>query len=396
LGTSYLIREKKMEYLRRIKKGAILAVIGTTFFGAYSARAQEAKTSGDAKNLTVTPVQSREPLALQAIFSNQADPEDLSAYRHWTIARLQGPADDLLGATMQPVGDTLQAQLGIPAGQGLVVEGLRGEGASAQAGLQQNDILLSLADKPLGTTDDLIKQLKAAGDSPAPLKILRGGKPVTIRVRPIYRVTLGPVGEQKTEYYIGISAVGPNDAVRAQLGLPEGHGVVVNEVVNGSPAEKVGIKKHDIILELGDKLINSPEKLAGIVQDAKDRPLQLKILRTGKHLTISVTAAARKVEASPNSEAAYRVFLLNRSEGDLLRYADVARLALVNTPQPTLGTGNTVQSPLGTVNTIQSGAADANDLRQRLDHLEKELTAVRAALDKINETLKAKNGNKRD
>src|SRR5207253_11191539 len=141
--------------------------------------------------------------------------------------------------------------------------------------------------------------LKAAGDSPAPLKILRGGKPATIQVRPIYRVTLGPVGEQKTEYYIGISAVGPNDAVRAQLGLPEGHGVVVNEVVSGSPADKAGIKKHDIILELDDKLINTPEKLAGIVQDAKDRLLQLKILRAGKHLRISVTAAMGKLEASP-------------------------------------------------------------------------------------------------
>ena len=103
----------------------------------------------------------------------------------------------------------------------------------------------------------------------------------------------------------------------------------------------------------------------------------------------------RKVEASPNSEAPYRVLLLNRSEGDLLRYADVVRLGLANIPQPALGTVNTVQSPLGTVNTIQSGPVDANDLRQRLDHIEKELSAVRAALDKINETLKANQGNKR-
>ena len=385
-----------MNRLRWIKKGPMLiALLGLLFLGADPARAQEAKSSGEARNVTLTPFQAREPLGVRVTLDDQPDVANLSALGGWSIARFRDTVDDLLGANLQPVGDTLRTQLGIPAGQGLVVEGLRGEGASAQAGLWQNDILLSLADKPLGTTDDLIKQLKAAGDSPAPLKILRGGKPATIQVRPIYRVTLGPVGEQKTEYYIGISAVGPNDAVRAQLGLPEGHGVVVNEVVSGSPADKAGIKKHDIILELGDKLINTPEKLAGIVQDAKDRPLQLKILRAGKHLTISVTAAMRKVEASPNSEAPYRVLLLNRSEGDLLRYADVVRLGLANIPQPALGTVNTVQSPLGTVNTIQSGAVDANDLRQRLDHLEKELSAVRAALDKINETLKTNQGNKR-
>jgi uncharacterized protein YceH (UPF0502 family) len=40
---------------------------------------------------------------------------------------------------------------------------------------------------------------------------------------------------------------------------------------------------------------------------------------------------------------------------------------------------------------LQDGQpADANDLRQRLEQLEKELAAVRATLDKINETLKNK------
>src|SRR5438309_10429079 len=111
-----------MNCLRWIKKGPMLiALLGMIFLGADPARAQEAKTSGEARNVTLTPFQAREPLALQAILSDQADSADLSTYRHW-IARLQGPADDLLGATLQPVGDTLQAQLGIPAGQGLVVE----------------------------------------------------------------------------------------------------------------------------------------------------------------------------------------------------------------------------------------------------------------------------------
>ena len=35
----------------------------------------------------------------------------------------------MLGANLQPVGEALRAQLDLPAGQGLVVEGLRGDGA---------------------------------------------------------------------------------------------------------------------------------------------------------------------------------------------------------------------------------------------------------------------------
>src|SRR5205807_1114219 len=110
---------------------------------------------------------------------------------------------ETLGATLKPIDDTLRAQLDIPSGQGLLVTCLRGDGPGAQAGLKQNDIVLSLAGKPLAAADDLPKQLKAAGEAPVPLKILRAGKPITIQVRPVYRVTLGPVTEQKAEYYIG-------------------------------------------------------------------------------------------------------------------------------------------------------------------------------------------------
>jgi hypothetical protein len=48
------------------------------------------------------------------------------------------------------------------------------------------------------------------------------------------------------------------------------------------------------------------------------------------------------------------------------------------------------------VRDVLSVPPESVDLRQRLDQVEKELNAVRAALDKINETLKADKGTKRD
>src|SRR5262245_49317730 len=100
----------------------LIALIGTISLGACSAQAQEAKPTA----LGPVPVN---------IYYDQSASSNQSAL-NWTIARLWDSADDLLGATLQPVGDTLRAQLDIPAGQGLVVEGLRGDGASAQVGLQ--------------------------------------------------------------------------------------------------------------------------------------------------------------------------------------------------------------------------------------------------------------------
>src|SRR3954468_7632634 len=71
---------------------------------------------------------------------------DLTAWQNVLVARVIDQADELLGATLQPISDALRAQLALPAGEGLLVASLRSDGPSAQAGLKQNDILLALAD----------------------------------------------------------------------------------------------------------------------------------------------------------------------------------------------------------------------------------------------------------
>jgi membrane-associated protease RseP (regulator of RpoE activity) len=366
------------------KNAMFTALAGSMILGFYPVRAQNPSLIQDKlikanENQTST-LQEQGLERLQPLRSAEIP----RYYELLAATGLKSSADDLLGANLQPVGETLRAQLDIPEGQGLVIEGLRAEGACAQAGLQQNDVLLFLADKSLRTTDDLIKCLKASGDSPVPLKIRRAGKPVTIQVRPIYRVTLGPVGEQRNEHYLGISVVAPNDATRAQLGLTDGNGMVINEIEKGSPADKAGIKKYDIVLQLNDKRIDSPEALQRQVQAAQDHPANLKILRAGKPIMIPVLAATRKVDVSPTLGGNELLLYLNR-DSPLRMIYDL----------PSIGqSGLTYQ--LGQ-NLVQNGQpADAGDLRQRLDHLEKELTAVRAALDKINETLKANKRSKGD
>src|SRR5262249_14852196 len=160
---------------------------------------------------------------------------------------------------------------------GLLVASLAGEGPAAQAGLQPNDVLVELADKPLGKKDDLTQQLKSAGEGPVPLKLIRAGKPVTLRIRPVYPVTLSPAREEKTEYYIGVSVSAPSDALRAHLGIERG--LVATEVVKDSPAEKAGVKVHDVLVEINGKPLDRTETLVQQVQAARDKAMELKLLR---------------------------------------------------------------------------------------------------------------------
>jgi serine protease Do len=289
------------------------------------------------------------------------------------FASFYDQSDEMLGATLKPVGDALRAQLNIPAGQGLLVGPLHNDSPSAQAGLKRNDILLTLADKPLAAAADLATQLRAAGQAAVPLKLLRAGQPLTLQVRPVYRVTLGPVDAPKMEYYIGVSIDPIEDALRAQLALPANQGVVVTEVIGGSPAEKAGLKKHDIVLEMAGKRVDSAETLARQVQATQGQPAPLKLLRAGKVVTIPVTVALRKVESSPPQDA--------------LRLWMVGQEDLSNTYKR-MASLNAFSETASARQRLEHLEKDLKALH-RIEALEKELKALREAVEKINETLKA-------
>ena len=104
-----------------------------------------------------------------------------------------------LGVGLASADDTLRSQLGIAAGDGLVVTGVEGESPAAKAGVMANDLLLKLDGKALTTIEGLTAQLQEIGVRSAKLELLRRGKPATLTVTPEQRA--GVV------FHLGIGAV---------------------------------------------------------------------------------------------------------------------------------------------------------------------------------------------
>ncbi|GBD36415.1 Serine protease Do-like HtrB [bacterium HR36] len=77
-------------------------------------------------------------------------------------------------------------------------------------------------------------------------------------------------------------------ALREQLSVPDGQGVLVREVVPDSPAAKVGIKPHDILLEIAGKPV--PAEPNAFVRMVAELPAgkagQVVVLRKGKKETL--------------------------------------------------------------------------------------------------------------
>jgi membrane-associated protease RseP (regulator of RpoE activity) len=94
-------------------------------------------------------------------------------------------------------------------------------------------------------------------------------------------------------YWLGVQCTPPSDALRAQLDLPEGHGLVIEQVIPDSPAAKAGLEKHDVLLSAGGKALDEVGALSKIVSESEGKELALDLIRKGKKLTIQVTPGQR-------------------------------------------------------------------------------------------------------
>jgi len=92
---------------------------------------------------------------------------------------------------------------------------------------------------------------------------------------------------------VGIVLSPLSPALARQLGLDEGtKGVLVGEVIPGSPAEKAGIKQGDVITGYaGEKVYNLPSFRLKVATSEVSKPSELVYLRDGKEQTTRIVPA---------------------------------------------------------------------------------------------------------
>jgi membrane-associated protease RseP (regulator of RpoE activity) len=281
-----------------------------------------------------------------------------------------GLANQNLGMTLTPADAALRAHLKLPDDQGLIVTTLEFHSPAAQAGIEQNDILLKLENAALAKPADLEDNLKAAGDKPVSLKLLRGGRNLAIQVQPRVQVGLGPVQREAPTFWIGVSVTPIEPALRSQLKLPENEGLLAFEVIKDSPAAKAEIKVHDILTKLAGKSLDSQEKLVEIVQANGGKTIAFELIRQGKTETTEVTPQPRKNGQGNNSanNATYSFQFVR--PGAMTPYAPIR---LSDRPDLVIDQGNATATDLG--------------IPKRLDELDAEIKQLRKAIEELSKAL---------
>ncbi|MFW5693119.1 MAG: S1C family serine protease [Thermoguttaceae bacterium] len=101
------------------------------------------------------------------------------------------------------------------------------------------------------------------------------------------------------EFWLGVQCYPVPRPLADQLGLTEQGGLVIEEVVPESPAEKAGLKRHDVVVEAGGKPIAHIPELIAAVNAAGEEELTLGIVRGGKRREVTATPARRPPEDRP-------------------------------------------------------------------------------------------------
>ncbi|MCX8108849.1 MAG: PDZ domain-containing protein, partial [Verrucomicrobiae bacterium] len=94
-------------------------------------------------------------------------------------------------------------------------------------------------------------------------------------------------GERRPSAYLGVQLGSVDAALASQLGLAEDVGALVNMVVEGSPADKAGIKKHDVIEEIDGAKVKGPDDVVKRISERKKGDkIKLGLFRAGKKIEL--------------------------------------------------------------------------------------------------------------
>lgn len=118
--------------------------------------------------------------------------------------------------------------------------------------------------------------------------------------------------QNPSAYWLGVTCIPASDALRSQLEIPAGEGLVVVAVAPEGPAAAAGIEVHDVLLEAGSTLLSNVGDLVDAIEVAAEEEgvLAVEVIRKGETLEVEVEPAKRPADLTEQ---------LSEQAGELLR-----------------------------------------------------------------------------
>jgi len=184
---------------------------------------------------------------------------------HVTRARLGVYIDEVDNETMEALG--LKDQFGA------LVRQVENGSAADKAGIKPGDVVVSVDDKPIKNMHELPMTIAShrPGDK-VKIGLIRDGKPTTrtVEVEKMPEADTAKGDDQKAPIRLGLALSTLNAETAASLQASVKEGVVVQQVAQGSPAQRAGIKRGDVIFSVNRKPVKSVNQFVKMSEAFKD------------------------------------------------------------------------------------------------------------------------------
>ncbi|MBI2369867.1 MAG: trypsin-like peptidase domain-containing protein [Deltaproteobacteria bacterium] len=195
-----------------------------------------------------------------------------------------------LGVIIQPVTPELARKFGVKPEEGAVVGDLSEGSPAGKAGVRRGDVIVAMDGKPVLRVRDV--RQTTAGLAPGrkvKLQVIRDGKPQEIEVT---------LGEQKrtasimeklaARYGVDVREVTPELAKEFKLDRQDG--LLVYGVSEGGLAERKGLKKGDVILEIERRPVDKVDEIETALGQLKEEEGVLLLIRRDGRTSYLVVA----------------------------------------------------------------------------------------------------------
>jgi len=171
-----------------------------------------------------------------------------------------------LGIAIQDVTDELASSFGVREREGVLVADVMKGGPGEAAGLRPGDVIVDLGGTKIREVPDLQRRVAnvAPGQTvavgvvrdraPQRLSVRVGEMPADDSTAADADVEVGPEG-----FGLQVEPLAPDTAER--LGLSFNQGLLVTDVASGGPADRAGLKRGDVILEVDRKPVQDASSL---------------------------------------------------------------------------------------------------------------------------------------